>query len=235
MTNEQSRALTKEERNFFQWCYKLESKDKNAINNDVALHSVAAFKATSSDCLSDRLRAAIAVMETEPDSARKALYLAVMQDFAKELYEEGGGFIEKDTLENVGARYDGNGEIDYGFELMYKEPRLVVTADEPDKDQIDHSPVTERECDQIAFNDYCTMVVESPMAMVDDIEALNTIADFENPDAHEKSSRLSAAIRLLRLQAPTPIARVIMAALKDSKDQIGIMSKIDGIEVNYDY
>ncbi|MDI2113935.1 hypothetical protein [Commensalibacter nepenthis] len=234
MTHEQSRALTKEERNFLSWCYKLENKDENAINNDVALHSVAAFKATSGDCLSDRLRAAIAVMETEPDSPRKALYMAVMQDFARELYEEGGGFIERDTLENVGARYDGNGEIDYNFELVYKEPRLISTG-EPSEDQIDHSPVTDRECDQIAFNDYCIMVVANPMARIDDIEALNTIADFENPDEHEKSCRLSAAIRLLRLQAPTPTARVIMAALKDSKDQIGIMSKIDGIEVNYDY
>jgi len=101
------------------------------------------------------------------------------------------------------------------------------------KDQINHGHVTDRENEQGIFMDYCTMVAENPMEKIDDIEALNAIADFENPDEEEKAFRLSAAIRLLRLQAPTPTNRVIMAALKDRKSVNGKLLAIVGLEYDY--
>jgi len=101
------------------------------------------------------------------------------------------------------------------------------------KKKIDHSSVTDRECEQMGFADYCMMVAENPMEMIDDIEALNAIADFENPDEDEQALRLSAAIRLLRLQAPTPTNRVIMAALKDRRSVNGKLLAIVGLDYDY--
>jgi len=99
--------------------------------------------------------------------------------------------------------------------------------------QNNHSGITDRECEEIGFSDYCLMIAENPKENIDDIEALNAIADFKNPNEDEKALRLSAAIRLLRLQPKNPINDVIMAALKDRKSINGDLLAIVGLEYDY--
>jgi len=86
---------------------------------------------------------------------------------------------------------------------------------------------------QSMFYEYCYGIIEHPQSCFDDIEALNEIANLENPDEEQKAFRLSVAIRMMRTLTPTPFNEVIIAALKDRKDKNGRLTVIN--EGEYDY
>ncbi|CAI3941567.1 unnamed protein product [Commensalibacter communis] len=86
--------------------------------------------------------------------------------------------------------------------------------------------VTDRECDEMVFQDCCLGIAENPKAMVDDIEAIQIVANFTNPDQDEKILRLAAAIRVLKVSPKNAFNTLFMATLLDYKQTLGIKGEI---------
>jgi len=97
----QTREATKEELNFWETCHNLSEKKPETLLNNKAIKEVAKFKVRNTEDILDRLYAAIALLQTEPTSARKSLYMACFSDFENELCGDEVGFIEQDIQENI--------------------------------------------------------------------------------------------------------------------------------------
>lgn len=78
-----------------------------------------------------------------------------------------------------------------------------------------------------AFSDYCLEALHNPFKCFDDREILEVISAYVPQDQEEESLRLTAAISLMSHMEATPLQKVVLSALNDSKRRIGAFRSVE--------